>query len=89
MRGRRCGSACATGLCEARVSSLVGSPSEGPPHWGTIWGMWIRAGRRLGIDFNGKVLSLSAGDGLFIPSRPALSEHSPSLGVRLVIVEDV
>jgi quercetin dioxygenase-like cupin family protein len=42
------------------------------------------------IDFNGQVLSFSAGDGLFIPSGADTRHRAVSItpGTRLVMVED-
>jgi hypothetical protein len=45
----------------------------------------------LDIDFNGKVLSFAAGDGLFIPSGAASQHRGVFItpGTRLLMVEDV
>ena len=45
----------------------------------------------LEIDFNGRALSFSTGDGLFIPSGAASAHRAVSItpGTRLLMVEDV
>lgn len=64
--------------------------SDGFPDWceqGHI-GYVLTGG--LEIDFNGEVLSFSAGDGLFIPSGAASAHRGVSItpGTRLLMVED-
>lgn len=59
---------------------------------------WCEAGHigyvlkgALTIDFNGEVISFSAGDGLFIPSGGASKHRSISItsGTRLLMVEEL
>lgn len=45
----------------------------------------------LDIDFNGKVVSFAAGDGLVIPSGPELRHRAVTItrGTRLLMIEDL
>jgi quercetin dioxygenase-like cupin family protein len=64
--------------------------SEGDPHWCEIGHIGYVLAGGLEIEFNGQVVSYSAGDGIFIPSG-ADSAHRGRVitpGTRLVMVED-
>jgi hypothetical protein len=65
--------------------------SEGPEHWCDLGHVGFVLAGGLDIDFNGEVLSFSAGDGLFIPSGAEHSHKALAItpGTRLVMVEDV
>lgn len=65
--------------------------TEGDPHWceqGHI-GYVLQGG--LEIDVNGQVVSLVAGDGLFIPTGPATAHRGVKItrGTRLLMVEEL
>jgi hypothetical protein len=64
--------------------------SEGDPRWCDLGHIGFVLAGGLEIDFNGQVLSFSAGDGLFIPSGAANSHRGLAIrpGTRLVMVED-
>ena len=65
--------------------------SEGDPHWCDRGHIGFVLAGGLEIDFNGNVLSFSAGDGLFIPPGAASSHRGLAItpGTRLIMVEDV
>jgi quercetin dioxygenase-like cupin family protein len=65
--------------------------TEGDPHWCELGHIGFVLEGGLKIDVNGKVLSFSAGDGLFIPPGAASSHRGLDIapGTRLVMVEDV
>jgi hypothetical protein len=65
--------------------------SEGDPHWCDRGHIGFVLAGGLEIDFNGQVLSFSAGDGFFIPSGAGSSHRGIAIvpGTRLVMVEDL
>jgi quercetin dioxygenase-like cupin family protein len=64
--------------------------AEGDPHWCEQGHIGFVLSGGLEIDFNGDVLRLAAGDGLFIPAGAASSHRGVTIvpGTRLVMVED-
>ena len=65
--------------------------SEGDPHWCDRGHIGFVLAGGLEIDFNGQVLSFSAGDGFFIPAGAGSSHRGLTItpGTRLVMVEDL
>ena len=77
------------GLRQIRLVEFA--TSEGDPHWCDRGHIGFVLAGGLEIDFNGKVLSFSAGDGLFIPPGATASHRGFAItpGTRLIMVEDV
>jgi quercetin dioxygenase-like cupin family protein len=65
--------------------------TEGDPHWCNRGHIGFVLAGSLTIDFNGKVLAFSAGDGLFIPSGAASAHRGVTIepGTQLVMVENI
>ena len=65
--------------------------SEGFDEWCVQGHIGYVLAGALAIDFNGRALSFSTGDGLFIPSGAASAHRAISItpGTRLLMVEDV
>ena len=64
--------------------------NEGDPHWCDRGHIGLVLAGGLDIEFDGTVLSFSAGDGLFIPPGAASSHRGLTIapGTRLILVED-
>lgn len=76
---------------QRQIRLIEFATSEGDPHWCQQGHIGAVLAGGLEIDFNGRVLSFSAGDGLFIPAGPDSSHRGLSItpGTRLLLVEDV
>jgi len=77
------------GLRQIRLIEFA--TSEGDPQWCQQGHIGVVLAGGLSIDFNGRVLAFSAGDGVFIPAGAASSHRGLSItpGTRLLLVEDV
>src|SRR5688572_16688318 len=64
--------------------------TEGGPGWCQLGHIGLVLAGGLEIDFNGTVVSFSAGDGLFIPPGAATAHRGLTIapGTRLLMVED-
>jgi quercetin dioxygenase-like cupin family protein len=64
--------------------------SDGDPHWCERGHIGLVLAGGLEIEFDGTVLSFSAGDGLFIPPGKASAHRGVTIepGTRLILVED-
>ena len=64
--------------------------SDGDPHWCERGHIGLVLAGGLEIEFDGRVLSFSAGDGLFIPPGKANAHRGVTIEpvTRLILVED-
>ena len=79
--------------CEGsrQVRLVEFATSGGAEHWCETGHIGFVLEGALSIDFNGKVVSFKAGDGLFIPAGEESKHRSVAIssGTQLLMIEDV
>lgn len=79
--------------CEGRrqIRLIEFDTSNGPEHWCNLGHIGYVLKGSLRIDFNGRVVSFGAGDGLFIPAGEEHQHRAVAIqsGTQLLMVEEL